>query len=60
MQLFPEDIMVSIDLEKCFNALDRDALIEACLSCPLTAPLARYVATTYPGGMHAGSSERPW
>ena len=43
--------MVSIDLEKCFNALDRDALMEACLSCPLTAPLAHYVATTYPGGM---------
>ena len=51
MQLFPEDIMVSIDLENCFNAPDCDALIEACLSCQLTAPLARYVATTYPGGM---------
>ena len=51
LQLHKSDVMVSIDLQNCFNEIDRDALITALLADARTAPLARYVAATYPPGM---------
>ena len=53
LQRNPEYVMLSIDLRNCFNALDRDKLIGACLADPVTAPLAHYVAATYPKGVVA-------
>ena len=46
---------MSIDIENCFNAIDRDRLIDECLASaePGIRVLARYVERTYPPGMVA-------
>ena len=55
LQRNPHFALVSIDIENCFNAMDRDALIDECLASddPVVRALARYVERTYPPGMVA-------
>ena len=55
LQRNPGFALVSIDIENCFNAIDRDRLIDECLAStePGIRVLARYVERTYPPGMVA-------
>ena len=46
-----EAVMCAIDLENCFNAVDRDMLVDECLKHPTLQELARHVVATYPPGM---------
>jgi len=48
LQQDEDNVMLSIDLSNCFNALDRNELIAECFRHELTRPLAHYVAMTYP------------
>ena len=50
LQRNPGFALVSIDIENCFNAIDRDRLIDECLAStePGIRVLARYVERTYP------------
>ena len=47
LQQDKENVIISIDLTNCFNAINRNKLIEECLRHEVTRPLAHYVASTY-------------
>ena len=45
------NVMVAVDLENCFNAIDRDALVDELRRHPQLRALCRYVVVAYPPGM---------
>ena len=51
LQCDPRNVMVAVDLENCFNAIERDALVEELRRHTHLRPLARYVINAYPVGM---------
>ena len=63
MQLDTDNVLLSIDLTNCFNACDRDMLIQECLQHEPLKPMARYVEATYPPGIIAWArveDDWPW
>ena len=51
LQSDPRNVMVAVDLENCFNAIDRDALVDELRRHSGLRALARYVVAAYPPGM---------
>jgi hypothetical protein len=51
LQSDARNVMVAVDLENCFNAIDRDALVDELQRHPGLRALARYVVAAYPSGM---------
>jgi len=51
LQVDPRNVIVAVDLENMFNAIDRDELVEELLRHPNLAGLARNVIATYPPGL---------
>ena len=50
LQVDPRNVIVAVDLENMFNAIDRDALVEELLRHDDLRALARNVIATYPPG----------